>query len=136
MRLFSSSDGGASFAETDIAHIGGAYSIGDNAQLAIADSGAGWLTFSDEEGLHMADTAPIAPAPPPPTYKGKEKTIGKAAGDFELTLRLPKSCLQSQQPFYAGAGKRVRHKVAKAIRSKLTLKTADLLLRRQEARRR
>ncbi len=125
MRLFSSGDGGASFAETDIAHIGGAYSIGDNAQLAIADSGAGWLTFTDEKGLHMADTAPIAPAPPPPPYKGKEKTIGKAVGDFELTLRLPKSCLQSQQPFYAGAGKRIRHKVAKAIRSKLTLKTAS-----------
>ena len=124
MRLFSSTNGGASFAETDVAHIGGAYSLNDNAQLAIADSGAGWLTFLDEGGLKMADTSPVAPAELPP-YKGKEKTIGTPVGDFELTLRLPKSCLQPGQPFYAGAGKRVRHKVAKALRSKLTLKKAS-----------
>jgi hypothetical protein len=127
MRLFTSTDGGASFAETDIAHIGGAYALGDNAQLALGNSGAGWLTFHDEGGLRMADLNPVAPyvSPIPPTYKGKEKTIGKPVGDFELTLRLPKSCLQPGQPFYAGAGKRVRHKVAKALRSKLTLKKAS-----------
>jgi hypothetical protein len=120
MRLFVSSNGGAGFAETDVAHIGDAYAIGDNAQLAIGDNGAGWLTFRDAGGLRMADLNPIAPYVPP-TFKGKEKTIAKPVGDFELTLRLPKSCLQSRQPFYAGAGKRVRHKVAKALRSKLTL---------------
>ncbi len=126
MRLFSSSDGGNAFTETDIAHLGHSYAVNDNAQLAITDSGAGWITFIDEAGLQMADTAPIAPppSPVPSPYKGTEKTIGKPVGGFELTLRLPKSCLQPGQAFYAGAGKRVRHKVAKALRSKLTLKTA------------
>jgi hypothetical protein len=124
MRLFSSGDGGHSFGETDVAHVGSAYAINDNAQLAIADSGAGWLTFIDEGGLRMADTAPIAP-PEPPVYKGKEKTVAKAVGAFELTLRLPKRCLQPGQPFYAGAGKRVRRKVARATHSKLTLKKAS-----------
>jgi hypothetical protein len=124
MRLFSSSDGGTSFTESDIAHIGDAYTINENAQLAVADSGAGWLTFLDAAGLHLADTAPVAGPVQPPTYKGKEKTVGKPVGPFELTLRLPKSCLQPGQPFFAGAGKRVRHRVAKALRSKLTLKTA------------
>jgi hypothetical protein len=122
MRLFSSADG-SSFVETDVAHIGGAYALGDNAQLALGDSGAGWLTFRDEGGLKMADLNPVAPyvPPKPPTFKGKEKTISKPVGDFELTLRLPKSCLQPSQPFYAGAGKRVRHKVAKALHSRLKL---------------
>lgn len=125
MRLFSSNDG-TSFTQTNIAHIGGAYSINDNAQLAVTDSGAGWLTFMDEHGLQMADTAPIAepPAEPPPPYKGKEKTTSTKVGGFELTLRLPQSCLQQGQSFYAGAGKRVRHKVGKAVHSKLTLKSA------------
>ncbi|MFI5027668.1 MAG: hypothetical protein ACHQCF_01640 [Solirubrobacterales bacterium] len=124
MRMFTSTNGGASFGpETDIAHIGGGYALGDNAQLALADSGAGWLTFRDEGGLKMADLNPIAPyvPPAPPTYKGKEKTFTAPVGDFLLTLRLPQHCLQSRQSFYAGAGKRVRHKVAKALRSKLTL---------------
>jgi hypothetical protein len=124
MRLFSSSDGGHTFGETDVAHVGSAYAINDNAQLAIADSGAGWLTFIDEGGLRMADTAPIAP-PEPPVYKGKEKIVAKSVGRFELTLRLPKACLQAGQPFYAGAGRRVRRKVARATRSKLTLKKAS-----------
>jgi hypothetical protein len=127
MRLFLSSNGGASFTETDVAHIGDSYALGDNPQLALGNSGAGWLSFRDAGGLRMADLNPIAPYVPPklPPFKGKEKTIAKPVGDFELTLRLPKSCLQSQQPFYAGAGKRVRHKVAKALRSKLTLVKAS-----------
>jgi hypothetical protein len=125
MRLFSSNDG-VNFSETDIAHLGSAYGINDNAQLAITDSGAGWLTYSDEHGLQMADTAAITPAEPEkqPTYKGKEKTTGTKVGGYELTLRLPQGCLEQNQPFYAGAGKRVRHKVAKAVHSKLTLKSA------------
>ncbi len=127
MRLYTSTNGGASFgAATDIAHIGGSYNIDDNAQLAIGNNGAGWLTFLDEGGLHVADLNPVTPyapppPPPPPTYTGKEKTVGTPVGEFELTLRLPQSCLASQQSFYAGAGKRVRHKVAKALKSKLKL---------------
>jgi hypothetical protein len=62
MRLFTSSNGGASFTETDIAHLGSGYADGSNAQLAVGDSGQGWLTYRDAAGLQLADLTPIAPA--------------------------------------------------------------------------
>jgi hypothetical protein len=124
MRLFSSSNGGASFTETDIAHLGSGYADMNNAQLAVGDSGQGWLTYSDAAGLQVADLTPIAPAPAPApaapkTYTGLTRTITKVVGGNLLTLTVPKSCLASAQPFYVGVGKKARHKVAKSLRSKL-----------------
>jgi hypothetical protein len=125
MRLFTSIDGGANFSTTDIAHIGG-YAINDNAQLAVGDGGQGWLTFRDGSALRVADLNPIAgpppsPGPVPPTYKGPTKTITKSVDGFLLTLTVPKRCLQPQQPFFIGVGKRARRKVKKTVRGKLKI---------------
>ncbi len=124
MRLFTSADGGATFSESHIANIGSAYSIGPNADLATNDSGSGWLLYTDETGLRLADLNPIAglpPAPPPlpPIYKGKTKEVVKKVGDFLIVLRLPKSCLQSRQRFFVGVGKRKRRQLAKKLGGKL-----------------
>jgi hypothetical protein len=120
MRLFTSTDGGASFTESHIAHIGNAYALGSNADLATNDGGSGWLVFRDGGGLRLADLNPIAGLPPvvpppPPIYKGKTKTIVKKAGPFLITLRLPKSCLQSRQRFFVGVGKRKRKQLIKKL---------------------
>lgn len=124
MRLFTSADGGATFSESHIANIGAAYSIGPNAELATNDGGVGWLLFTDDTGLRLADLNPIAglpPAPPPlpPIYKGKTKEVVKKVGDFLIVLRLPKSCLQSQQRFFVGVGKRKRRQLSKKLGGKI-----------------
>jgi hypothetical protein len=121
MRLWTSTDGGASFSQSEVAHIGDAYAIGDNAQLSVGESGQGWLTFRDSGGLHVADLTQIAgpPAPKPPTYKGPTKVVKKKVDGFLLTLRLPKRCLQQQQPFFAGVGVRARGKLKKKLRGKI-----------------
>ncbi|MDQ2631024.1 MAG: hypothetical protein M3Y75_08635 [Actinomycetota bacterium] len=122
MRLFSSADGGTTFTESHIANLGSAYSIGPNAQLATNDAGVGWLLFSDNNGLRLADLTPIVGPPPPPppvkvppVYKGKTKEVVKKVGPFLIVLRLPKSCLQSQQRFFVGVGKRKRKQLSKKL---------------------
>jgi hypothetical protein len=124
MRLFSSTDGGGSFAESHVARIGEAYGLHNNADLAVNDNGAGWIVFTDRAGLRIADLSPIAPgpvpaAPLPPIYKGKTKLVVKKAGPFLITLRLPKSCLQSNQRFFIGVGKRKRRALSKKLGGKL-----------------
>jgi hypothetical protein len=67
MRLFTSSDGGASFGgPANVAAIASGYALNDNAKLALADDGQGWVTFRDGEGLKVADLSPLVVAPPPP----------------------------------------------------------------------
>ena len=68
MRLFTSTDGGASFAQTDVATLGDSY-LGDrNAAAAVGDDGTGAVAYVDDGGLELADFTPVAPfvAPPPP----------------------------------------------------------------------
>jgi hypothetical protein len=120
MRLFTSTDGGGSYSESHIAHIGDAYELNNNADLATNDAGSGWLLFTDSTGLQLADLNPVAgpPAPPPPLpgiYKGKTKEVVKKVGNFLIVLRLPKSCLQSQQRFFVGVGKRKRRQLSKKL---------------------
>jgi hypothetical protein len=120
MRLFTSTDGGASYTESHIAHIGDGYGLHANADLATTDGGGGWLVFSDASGLHLADLNPIAGLPPaepplPPIYKGKTKTVVKKVGNFLIVLRLPKSCVQSRQRFFVGVGKRKRKQLSKRL---------------------
>lgn len=124
MRLFTSTDGGANFSESHIAHIGDAYELNNNADLATNDAGAGWLLFGNATGLQIADLNPIAALPPPPPplpgiYKGKTKEVVKKVGDFLIILRLPKSCLQSQQRFFVGVGKRKRKQLSKKLGGKI-----------------
>jgi len=134
MRLFSSTDGGASFSESHIANIGDAYAIGPNAQVATNDSGTGWVLFTDNEGLKLADfspipgppAAPVTPALPapkktklPPVYSGKTKEVVTQVGDYLIVLRLPKSCLQSRQQFFIGVGKRKRRQLEKKLGGKI-----------------
>lgn len=120
MRLFTSTDGGASYTESHIARIGDGYGLNDNADLATTDGGGGWLVFRDASGLRLADLNPIAglPAgagPLPPIYKGKTKRIVKKVGNFLIVLRLPKNCLQSRQRFFVGVGKRKRKQLSKKL---------------------
>lgn len=131
MRLWVSANGGASFTESVIAHIGSGYDDMDNAQLAIGSNGQGWLTYIDAAGLQVADLTPVpammpivapAPAPKPVAaaiYRGKTQTITKAVGGNLLTLTVPKECLAPSQPFYIGVGKKARHRIAKSLRSTL-----------------
>ncbi|HST70166.1 MAG TPA: hypothetical protein VLI94_10970 [Solirubrobacterales bacterium] len=124
MRLFTSTNGGGSYSESHIAHLGDAYGLNNNADLATNDAGAGWLVFSNAAGLQMADLNPIAglpPAPPPlpGIYKGKTKEVVKKVGDFLIVLRLPKSCLQSRQRFFVGVGKRKRKQLSKKLGGKI-----------------
>jgi len=119
MRLFTSTDGGNSYAESHIANIGNAYSLGPNAELATNDAGVGWLTFTDSTGLRLADLNPVVGPPTPekvpPTYKGKTKEVTAKAGPFFIVLRLPKSCAQSRQRFFMGVGKRKRKQLIKKL---------------------
>ena len=119
MRLFTSTDGGNSYAESHISNIGDAPSIGPNAELATNDAGVGWLTYTDSTGLRLADLNPVA-GPKivekvPPNYKGKTKEITKKAGPFFIVLRLPKNCVQSRQRFFMGVGKRKRKQLIKKL---------------------
>ncbi len=60
MRLWLSSDGGARFsAAQDIATLGPGYAAFDNARVAIADNGTGFVTFEDADGLQVASLEPI-----------------------------------------------------------------------------
>jgi hypothetical protein len=129
MRLWTSTDGGASYFESHVAHLESAYSLGPNAEVATNDGGTGWVLFEDSAGLRIADLNPIASLPPPPTppplppiYKGKTKTFVKKVGDFLIILRLPKSCLQSRQRFFAGVGKRKRKQLQKRLGGKIHFK--------------
>jgi hypothetical protein len=134
MRLWVSSNGGASFSESVVAHLGSGYEDMDNAQMAIGSNGQGWLTYVDAAGLQVADLTPLPavvpivapPAPPavpkattPATYSGKTLTIEQAVGGNLLTLTVPKECLAPSQPFYIGVGKKARHRIAKSLRSTL-----------------
>lgn len=135
MRLFTSTDGGLTYAESQIARLGSSFAINHNADLATNDSGAGWIVFNSDGTLRIADLSPIAgpavappsPAPSgskpsakatkvPPIFKGKSGTVATTTvGDFLITLRLPKSCLQSRQRFFVGVGKRKRRQLAKKL---------------------
>jgi hypothetical protein len=125
MRLFTSTDRGASFpVESHVAHLETSYAIGPNAEVATNDAGNGWVLWQDSAGLRIADLSPIAglpPSPPPlpPIYKGKTKKFVKKVGNFLITLRLPKSCLQSRQRFFAGVGKRKRKQLQKRLGGKV-----------------
>ena len=137
MRLFASGDGGATYAESDVARVGADYLPGDNAQLVSGDSGQGWLTYRDGAGLHLANLDPLAfpvvappasPAPPAPTpsprpgrYHGVTREITTAVGSSLLTLTVPKSCLLAGQSFYVGVGVRARSRLRHSLHSPLRI---------------
>jgi hypothetical protein len=61
MGLVLSTDGGVRFsAVQDIANVGFGYAVGDNARVAVAANGGGFVTYEDAGGLHVADFDPIA----------------------------------------------------------------------------
>jgi hypothetical protein len=61
MRLFLSTDGGARFSPAQpIAGVAGGYVDFDNARVAVADNGTGFLTFWDGRGLQVASLFPDA----------------------------------------------------------------------------
>jgi hypothetical protein len=112
MRLFSSADGGASFAESDVATVADGYLPDRNAQAEVGEDGQGLVTYIDDGGLEVADFSPIAPftpappatkVPPPPVLHGP--VFDPARGPFArtsvrvhggvVTLRTPRGCVRS-----------------------------------------
>ncbi len=63
MSLFISTDGGAHFSRGQaIAHVGHGYAVNDNARVAVAANGTGYVTWEDGGGLHVADLEPLTSA--------------------------------------------------------------------------
>lgn len=61
MRLFVSTDGGARFTSSEyVAAVGGGYAGRDNARVAVANNGTGFVTFLDDAGLQVADLFPLS----------------------------------------------------------------------------
>lgn len=72
MRAYISTDGGARFAPAeDVATIGSSYSNFENARVAVAPNGSGWVTFTDAGGIEVANLYPIG---------AQYKILGSAGG--------------------------------------------------------
>jgi hypothetical protein len=99
MRLYLSTDGGTRFSPAQyIATVGGSYRDMDNARVAIADSGTGFVTFRDAGGIEVADLAPIAAQ-----YKTL-KSNGKVV-DVPVTCPAPKGTCKVELKLTRGKGK-------------------------------
>ena len=62
LSLYTSTDGGAHFSSVgDIARIGFGYADWDNARIALAPDGAGFVTWEDGGGLHVANLKRTSP---------------------------------------------------------------------------
>ena len=60
LSLYISTDGGAHFSSAqDIAHIGPGYADWDNARVALAPDGEGFVTWEDNAGLQVANLEPL-----------------------------------------------------------------------------
>ncbi len=63
LSLYISTDGGTHFSSAqEIARIGAGYADFDNARVALAPDGAGFVTWEDANGLHVANLEPLAGA--------------------------------------------------------------------------
>ena len=114
LRLFASANGGATFTgPANVATIGNAYALGDNAKLALSDDGQGWLTFRDAEGLKVADLTPapvVIPPPPPPIAvpppppvvappANLVKNTTVSVPGASITFGVPRSCVKPGSKF-------------------------------------
>jgi hypothetical protein len=66
LRAYVSTDGGESFAQSDVATIGEPYLVDRNASIGLANNGEAIATFVDGGGLEVADLSTIAADPPAP----------------------------------------------------------------------
>jgi hypothetical protein len=97
MSLYISTDGGARFSSAqDIAQIQPGYAILDNARVALAANGGGFVTFEDSGGLHVADLTTLA-AP----YK-------RLTVHHPSTLELAVTCESPKAPCKASATVKVK----------------------------
>jgi hypothetical protein len=131
MRLFTSTNSGATFLrETDVARLPADYGINDNAQLALADNGGGWITFTSiAAGLQVADLTPIAPyvspsggdGTTPPRYTGPDRAIPRSVGrGLAIVLRVPKTCLRPGQRFKLSIAAAVKREHARGAHVTVT----------------
>jgi hypothetical protein len=85
MRLWLSTDGGSRFsAAQDVATLGFAYSGSDNARVAIADNGTGFVTWQDSHGLVVANLEPLA------SQYAQLKLAHPSVLELPLTCQAPK----------------------------------------------
>ncbi len=96
LRAYVSTNGGETFAQSDIATIGEPYLVDRNASAGLANDGEAIVTFVDGGGLEVADLSPLAapdpppPAPPVPSPRPPRCVKGKATAhlrDALVTLR-------------------------------------------------
>jgi hypothetical protein len=118
MSLFISTDGGARFsAAQDIAQIGSGYSILDNARVAVAANGTGFVTYQDDGGLHVADLNPLTTP-----YK-------RLVAHHHTTLEIPVTCEAPKGACKASASVKVQgHTIARGQRTVHSGLTAILRL--------
>jgi hypothetical protein len=144
MRLWESTDGGASFhGERDIANIGGGFE--GPPRIAVADDGGGWVTWKDEHGLQVADlnipyvppyVPPVvvkAPPPPPPA----NITASVSVEGTSLTLSTPNKCIKSgvvpsSLAFKYPSHKRKGRVVVKVFKVEFRVGTSHLTITRKK----
>jgi hypothetical protein len=91
MRLWLSTDGGARFsAAQDVATVAGAYSDFDNARVAIAANGTGFVTFQDGDGLQVADLQPLG------AQYARLKVVHPSVLEIPVTCQAPKGTCQAK----------------------------------------
>ena len=99
MRLYLSTDGGARFSPAQyVATVADSYRAMDNARVAIADGGSGFLTFRDARGLEVANLSPIA------AQYTTLKTNGKLVY-VPVTCPAPKGTCKVEPKLTLGKGK-------------------------------
>jgi len=126
MKLYSSTNGGASFTTSEIAHFGSAYSIRENAQLAVADNGGGWLTYSDEGGLKVADLNPI-PRPrcrprSRPTTRARKRRFPSRRGRSTSRCACRRAASSPSRASSPASAKRKRKGLSKSLGGKVKFK--------------
>jgi hypothetical protein len=99
MRLYLSTSGGAHFSPAEyIATVGDGYPGMDNARLAIADGGSGFVTFQDANGLQVADLNPSA------AQYGTLKSDGRVV-DVPVTCPDPRQACRFSAKLTRGRGR-------------------------------
>ena len=86
LSLYLSTGGGTHFSSAqDIAHIAGGYAEWDNARVALAPDGEGFVTWEDDDGLHVANLEPLA------AQYARLSVHHRALIELEVTCESPKA---------------------------------------------
>jgi hypothetical protein len=128
LRAYMSSDGGETFAQSDVARIGDGYLVDRNASVGLANDGTAIATFIDGGGLEVADLSPLAttdppndpppapPAPPVPTPRPPRCVNAKVTGHLRGALVTLRATHLPAGVFVAQVSVRSRHRLRLLVR--------------------